>query len=89
MNDRPPPVPKNLPRITPTRLHLYTEDADALVSRALEEGAELLIPVADPFYGDRAGRFRDPFGHVWIVASPVEEVSTEEMRERMDALYGR
>lgn len=35
-----------------------------------------------------AGRFRDPFGHVWIVASRVEEVSTEEMRERMDALYG-
>ncbi|NIP57353.1 MAG: VOC family protein [Gemmatimonadetes bacterium] len=73
---------------TPVRLHLYVDDAEALASRAVERGAELLIPVEKQFYGDLSGRFRDPFGHVWIVATRVEEVSPEEMQARMDRLFG-
>lgn len=73
---------------TPVRVHLYVEDVDALVARAVEEGAEVVIPVDDQFYGDRAGRFRDPFGHLWIVASRVREMSAEEMQRRMDELFG-
>lgn len=72
---------------TPVRLHLYVDDVDAVVRRAVEEGAEVLIPVADQFYGDRAGRFRDPFGHVWIVASRMEEVPPVEMQRRMEELF--
>lgn len=73
---------------TPVRLHLYVEDVDALFSRATREGAEVLIDVADQFYGHRAGRFKDPFGHVWIVASRIEEMSPDEMQTRMDQLFG-
>jgi PhnB protein len=71
---------------TPVRLHLYVGDADEVVRRAEEEGAEVLIPVADQFYGDRAGRFRDPYGHEWIVASRAEKMSQEEMQARLDQL---
>lgn len=73
---------------TPVRLHLYVDDVDAVVRRAQEAGAELLIPVDDQFYGDRSGRFRDPFGHVWIVATRLETMTGEEMQARMDELFG-
>lgn len=73
---------------TPVRLHLYVDDVDAVVRRAEDEGAEVLIPVSDQFYGDRTGRFRDPYGHVWIVATRVEEVPPEEMQRRMETLLG-
>lgn len=72
---------------TPVRLHLYVEDVDAVVDRARKQGADVLIEVADQFYGDRAGRFRDPFGHIWIIASRVEEVSPEEMQARMERMF--
>lgn len=51
-------------------LHLQVEDADAWWSRALIAGCVPLTPLADQFWGDRYGRMRDPFGHVWSVGSP-------------------
>jgi PhnB protein len=71
---------------SPVSLHLYVADVDATVARALAAGASLLRPVADQFYGDRAGRITDPFGHVWHVATHVEDVSAEEMARRVSAL---
>jgi PhnB protein len=68
---------------------LYVEDVDAVASRAVAAGANLLIPVADQFYGDRSGRLADPFGHVWIIATHKEDVSPEEIEKRANALYGR
>ena len=56
---------------------------DAVVEKATAEGAKILKPVQDQFYGDRSGFFQDPFGHLWGVATHVEDVSPEEMKERM------
>jgi PhnB protein len=42
-------------------------------------------PVSDQFYGDRSGTLTDPFGHVWTIATHVEDVSSEEMERRMRA----
>lgn len=70
---------------TSVRLHVYVDDADAVFARALEAGAEELIPLADQFYGDRSGRLRDPFGHEWIVATRVEDLSAEEIEARFQA----
>lgn len=67
-------------------LHLYVDDVDAVVERAVAAGATLLMPVADRFYGDRAGRLADPFGHIWVVGTRIEDVSLEEMRRRFDAM---
>jgi PhnB protein len=71
---------------SPVRMALYVEDVDDVASRAVAAGAKVLIPVADQFYGDRSGRLADPFGHLWIVATHIEDVSPGEMQERMDAL---
>jgi PhnB protein len=68
-------------------LMLYVVDVDAAFARAVEAGAEVLRPVQDQFYGDRSGTLKDPFGHQWTLGTHVEEVSNEEMRRRMDALY--
>ncbi len=73
---------------TPVRVHLYVDDVDEVAERALSAGAVEVIPVDDQFYGDRSGRLRDPFGHEWVVATRVEDISAEEMQRRMDALFG-
>ena len=47
--------------------------------RALGAGAEEIYPLANQFYGDRAGRIRDPFGHHWIIATRIRDVPEDEM----------
>lgn len=69
---------------TPVRLHIYVEDVDAVVSRAVEAGAKLTGPVEDQFYGDRLGMVEDPFGHKWYVATHKVDVSPEEMQKHWD-----
>ena len=70
---------------TPVTLHVYVEDSDAAFGRAIDAGAKSLRAVEDQFYGDRSGQFEDPFGHKWNVATHVEDVPPEEMRERAQA----
>jgi PhnB protein len=70
---------------SPVELLLYVEDVDALAERAVEAGAKLIEPLEDKFYGDRMGKFVDPFGHIWAVATHMEDVSPEEMEKRMAA----
>jgi PhnB protein len=67
---------------SPVMIHLYVEDVDAVFEQAKKAGAEVMTPLADQFYGDRAGGLQDPFGHVWWVASQKEEVSDDELRRR-------
>jgi PhnB protein len=71
---------------SPVSLYVYLPDVDKVVQRAISEGAKLLKPVQDQFYGDRSGFFQDPFGHLWGVATHVEDVTPEEMKERMKKL---
>jgi PhnB protein len=63
-------------------LLLYVKDVDAVVKQAVGAGAKLERPVQDQFYGDRTGTIQDPFGHVWSIATHIEDVSPEEMLER-------
>ncbi len=66
-------------------VQLYVEDVDALAERAVAAGAKVVSPVKDWFYGDRAGRLQDPFGHLWNVCTHIEDVSEAEMTRRMQA----
>jgi PhnB protein len=70
---------------SPVSIHLYVGDVDAFVDRAVKAGAKLTRPVADQFYGERSGGFEDPFGHVWHVATRVEDLSPEEMQTRFES----
>ncbi len=73
---------------TGVSIHLYVEDADAVFSRAVEEGATVLMPISDAFWGDRYGKLRDPFGHEWSIATHIEDLTPEQMQERMNAFMG-
>jgi PhnB protein len=68
---------------SPVSLYLYIPDVDKVVDRAVAEGAKIIKPVQDQFYGDRSGFIQDPFGHFWGIATHVEDVSPQEMKERM------
>ena len=65
---------------------LYLEEVDRVFERAVKAGARALRPVTDQFYGDRSGTLEDPFGHVWTVATHVEDVAPEEMKRRAEAV---
>ena len=67
-------------------LHLYVDDADATVAAAVAAGAHAREPVTDKFYGDRSGTIVDPFGHVWHIATHVEDVSEAEIGRRLAAM---
>ena len=65
--------------------YLYVEDVDKVVNAAVAAGAKITKPVQDQFYGDRSGAITDPFGHVWWVATHVEDVAEDEIRRRSEA----
>lgn len=69
-------------------LDVHVEDADATFRKALDAGAEEIYPLADQFYGDRAGRVRDPFGQHWIIATRLREVPEDEMLAAFNAMFG-
>jgi len=67
---------------SPVSLYLYIPDVDRVVERAVAAGAKILKSVQDQFYGDRSGFIQDPFGHLWGVATHVEDVAPQELEER-------
>jgi PhnB protein len=71
---------------SPVSLYVYLPDVDHIIQRASAEGAKILKPVQTQFYGDRNGFIQDPFGHLWGIATHVEDVSPKEMEERMRKL---
>ena len=70
-------------------LHVYVADVDALFAQAVEAGARVVEPVKDRFYGDRTGTLEDPFGHVWFLATHKEDLTTEEINRRAEALFSQ
>jgi PhnB protein len=64
---------------------LYVPDVDGVVQKAVDAGGTVTMEVADQFWGDRFGVVADPFGHVWSIATHVEDVPPEEIEERAKA----
>jgi PhnB protein len=62
---------------------IYVEDCDAVFKQAIAAGARQDRPLENQFYGDRSGTLIDPFGHKWTVATHKEDISPEEMKQRM------
>jgi PhnB protein len=73
---------------TPVTVSLYVEDVDEVYQRALEAGSKSLRAPENQFYGDRAAKLEDPFGHRWGIATHIEDVSPEEMVKRSKEMLG-
>ncbi len=65
-------------------LTLVVADADQVGTDFVAAGAEVVIPIADQYYGRREGRLRDPFGHLWIISQDAEDLPEDEIRRRMN-----
>ncbi len=74
---------------TPVALHLFVARVDDVFARAVAHGMTVEIPVTDFFWGERYGQLRDPFGHLWGLASRIADLSPREIQERADAFYHR
>ena len=70
---------------TPVTIHMYVEDVDTAFSKAVAAGAQVRMPLADMFWGDRYGVLADPFGHAWSLATHKEDLTPEEIAERAQA----
>jgi uncharacterized glyoxalase superfamily protein PhnB len=72
-----------------TFLHVYVANVDVIFNRAVESGARVDMPVQDMFWGDRYGKFTDPFGQQWGIATHKEDVAPEEIKRRQDAFFAK
>jgi uncharacterized glyoxalase superfamily protein PhnB len=70
-------------------LHIYVDDVDSAFDRAVKAGANVEMPVADMFWGDRYGKLVDPFGHKWSIATHTRDVSQEEIEEAQEEFMSR
>lgn len=70
-------------------LHVYVDDVDALFLRARSAGAKELQPVQTMFYGDRTAMLEDPYGHVWVFLTHLEDLTPDEIVERAKAVFAR
>ena len=68
---------------SPVSLMIYVEDVDTVFNQAVAAGATIKEALQNKFYGDRMGTVTDPFGHVWHISTHKEDVSMDEMQERM------
>ena len=71
--------------VSGSQIHLYVDDVDASWNRAIEAGAQIRNPLFDAYWGDRTGLLADNDGHIWSIASKIENVSKEEMIKRSKA----
>jgi len=77
------PAPSGNP---PVIMSLDVTDADAVAERMLAAGATVIYPVTDHDYGDRGGRVADPFGHQWMIAARREDLTAQEIQERLESM---
>ena len=72
---------------TSVRITLMTDDADRIFQRAVERGAQVLMPLQDMFWGARYGQFRDPFGHVWGINQQLKEQTDAETKAAAEEFF--
>jgi len=69
------------------QVHLYVDNVDTSWERALEAGALVHSEIFDAYWGDRSGTLVDGNGHLWSIASKIENVSQDEVARRVKAWY--
>lgn len=78
---------KNFKGSSGVTFQIYTGDAEGLMEALKMAGATELSPVHKQFFGDRAGRVKDPFGYEWVIATHMEDVTSSEMHKRFHEMF--
>jgi PhnB protein len=74
---------------SPISLFLYVPDADKTFKQAVAAGGTVVMPMADMFWGDRAGNIKDPFGYQWMIATHQRDLTNEEIRQEAQAFFAQ
>ena len=74
---------------SPISLYVYVADADVAFKQAVVAGCTVTMPVADMFWGDRAGSVRDPFGYSWMIATHTQDLTKEQIRKSAEAFFAQ
>jgi PhnB protein len=72
---------------SPIAIWLYVENSDALFDRAVSAGASVQMPMADQFWGDRAGAVTDPAGYTWWIGTRKEDLTPAELDQRAQEFF--
>ena len=72
---------------TTVAIALYVPDADTVFEKAIIAGATVMMPLMDMFWGDRYGKIRDPFGHVWEIATHKQDLTPQEIQKGAEAFF--
>jgi len=84
-----PSLPSRAPAMdatSPVVIFIYVADVDTVIERATDSGARVVVPPANQFWGDRIAWIMDPAGHVWTVATRIEQTTAEERTQRWDEI---
>jgi len=87
-----PTLPSRAPQpdgSSPVVMYVYVENADQTLDRAIAAGARVLVPIQDQFWGDRTVQIVDPAGHVWNIASRIEETTEQERKDRWSGILDK
>ncbi|MBI3893700.1 MAG: VOC family protein [Candidatus Wallbacteria bacterium] len=74
---------------SPVTIHVYVTDVDASYNQAVAAGATVKMPPENMFWGDRFAQVSDPFGHVWSIATHVEDLTEAQVEEKAKALFAK
>ncbi len=74
---------------TSVTFYMYVNNVDAAWKRAVDAGAKIVMPLDDMFWGDRTGRLQDPYGHTWMLAQHVKNVSQADMKRGQDEMLAK
>jgi PhnB protein len=72
---------------SPVSLYVYANNVDEVFQRAIDAGGSTTMPVADMFWGDRCGSFKDPFGYSWMIATHNRDLTEEQIRQAAQSFY--
>ena len=74
---------------SPVSLYIYVPDADAAFKQAVAAGGTATMPVADMFWGDRAGQIKDPFGYMWMIGTHKQDLTNDEIQKGAEAFFAK
>ena len=74
---------------SPISLYVYVPNVDAAFKQAVAAGGTATMPVADMFWGDRAGSIKDPFGYPWMIATHTQDLTQDEIRKGAEAFFAQ
>lgn len=74
---------------SPISLYVYVSNVDEAFEQAVKAGGDVVMPVADMFWGDRAGLIRDPFGYSWMIATHKRDLTQEQIKKEAEDFFAK